>query len=307
MNEQISLAESSELFLLHLKIEKSASKLTIINYANDLKQLREYLSIENELDSGNIAIDLLQHQEIRKYLIYLQEKGLARSTIARKLASIRSLVKFLCRENFLEINPIANIITPKQEKKLPKFLYPKEIEILLEAPDTTCLLGKRDKAILELFYATGIRVSELVSMDLSNIEINERIIKVYGKGSKERLVPFGIEAKKSLLEYLEKARLSLILKNRVEKALFLNKSGNRITSRAIRNIINKYVADVAINQKISPHTIRHTFATHLLNQGADLRSVQELLGHVKLSTTQIYTHVSKEKVKSVFKELHPRR
>jgi len=235
----------------------------------------------------------------------MQEQGMSRSTMARKLAALRSFVRYLCRENILQNNPIAAVSTPKQDKRLPKFLYPLEIQLLLDAPDVSKPLGLRDKAILETLYAAGLRVSELVGLSINNVYFDEELIKVVGKGSKERIVPLGSQAITSLKDYLHKGR-PYLQKNATE-ALFLNKFGTRLTERSVRNIIDKYVKEVALNQKVSPHTLRHTFATHLLNAGADLRSVQELLGHVKLSTTQIYTHVTTENIQQVYHETHPRR
>jgi len=226
--------------------------------------------------------------------------------MARKLATLRSFVRYLCREEVLRGNPIAAVATPKQEKKLPRFLYPQEIQTLIDAPDTGRVNGLRDRAILELLYATGIRVSELVALDINDIDTKNGFIKVVGKGDKERIVPMGKKACLAMDKYL-KAREKIVRKNcNVGTALLLNKFGQRLTARSIRNIINKYVQQVALNQKVSPHILRHTFATHLLDGGADIRSVQELLGHVKLSTTQIYTHVTRDRIKNVHDKNHPR-
>lgn len=302
------LIQHIEGFLTHLRVERSASSLTIIGYKTDLFQYFSFISRENNIPIEQVTRELLNHKTVREYLTYMQDKGLTRSTIARKLASLRSFVKYLCRENILDGNPIAAVSTPKQEKRLPKFLYPSEIELLMNSPDISTPLGIRDKAILEMLYATGLRVSELVGMDVKDIDFSEDLIKVRGKGNKERIVPLGSKAKDALKKYLKSSRVFLVRKNNtVENALYLNKYGQRLSGRSIRNILNKYVDQVAINQKISPHTLRHTFATHLLNGGADLRTVQELLGHVKLSTTQIYTHLTKENIKAVYNETHPRR
>ncbi len=227
--------------------------------------------------------------------------------MARKLATLRSFVRYLCREEVLDGNPIAAVATPKQEKRLPRFLYPQEIKTLIDAPDTNRISGLRDQAILELLYATGIRVSELVALNLSNIDTQNGYVKVTGKGGKERIVPMGNKACQAMDKYLPARQKTIRKEPNQEPAVFLNKFGQRLTARSVRNIINKYVQQVALNQKVSPHTLRHTFATHLLNGGADLRSVQELLGHVKLSTTQVYTHVTKERIKSVHDKNHPRR
>lgn len=302
------LAEYIEAFLNHQRIEKGASDLTIKSYRNDLRQFVVFIEQSYNIRFEDINVDYLNHRVVRQYLAFLQEGGLSRSSLARKLAALRSLVRFLCREGLLESNPLAALSTPKQDKRLPKFLYPREMEMLLAAPDPGNVAGKRDIAILETLYATGLRVSELVGIDLQDIDWNEELIKVTGKGSKQRLVPFGSQAKAALNDYISEARPQYAGKNKhVEEALFLNRFGGRLSARSIRNILNKYVEEVSVNQKISPHVIRHTFATHLLNAGADLRSVQELLGHVKLSTTQIYTHLTTENIKHIYDDTHPRR
>ncbi len=294
-------------FLNHLRVEKNAAGMTIVSYRTDLIQFFEFLSNRNSLPRELVSRELFNHKSVREYLTYLQNNGLSRSTMARKLATLRSFVRYLCREEVLEGNPIASVATPKQEKRLPRFLYPKEIEVLLDAPDIKRSSGLRDKAIMELLYATGIRVSELVSLDLSNVDMRNGYIKVLGKGGKERIVPMGEKACSAVGKYLSIREQPIKQDIKFEKAVFLNKFGQRLTARSVRNIIKKYVQQVALNQKVSPHTLRHTFATHLLNGGADLRSVQELLGHVKLSTTQVYTHVTKERIKTVHDKNHPRR
>lgn len=301
------LINQIEGFLNQLRIEKSASKLTLLSYRTDLNQFFDFMADKYDIEKNHITYDMITHQIVRQYLAMLQDNDFKRTSIARKLASIRSFVKFLCREGIIPGNPIAAVSTPKQDKKLPKFLYPEEIDILLNAPDDSNF-GLRDKAIMETLYATGIRVSELVNLNLQDIDFEEELIRVWGKGSRERIVPFGKMAKNSLLKYIDEARPLLIkTKNKQETALFLNKYGTRLSSRSIRNILNKYVDLIALNQKISPHVIRHSFATHLLNNGADLRSVQELLGHIRLSTTQIYTHLTKENIKAIHTDTHPRR
>lgn len=302
------LFQHIEDFLTHLRVEKSASNLTLISYKTDLSQFFNFLSREYKVPTDQISADLLNHRTVREYLASMQDDGYSRSTMARKLAALRSFVRYLCREDVLPGNPIANVSTPKQEKKLPRFLYPTEIELLLNAPDHNKPMGLRDRAILETLYAAGLRVSELVGMNMRDIDWDEAYIKVTGKGDKERLVPLGTKAKEALLNYVNNGRPAILQKNQLNsEVLFLNKYASRLSGRSVRNIINKYVDQIAIHQKVSPHTLRHTFATHLLNGGADLRSVQELLGHVKLSTTQIYTHLTKEKIKAIYNESHPRR
>ena len=302
------LAEHIEGFLTHLRVEKSASPLTLISYKTDLGQFFDFLGKCGGLKREEIPLSLLNYRTVREYISQMQQQHLNRSTIARKLAALRSFVKYLCRENIIEGNPIANISTPKQEKKLPRFLYPVETDLLIEAPDIKTAAGLRDRAILETLYAAGVRVSELVGINLADLDLNEQWIRIRGKGGKERLAPLGGSAKAAVLDYMQNGRPQhLAARNNSNEALFLNKSGTRLSMRSIRNIINKYVEKAALNQKVSPHTLRHTFATDLLNGGADLRSVQELLGHAKLSTTQIYTHLTKDRIKIIHDETHPRR
>ncbi|WP_276618796.1 tyrosine recombinase XerC [Syntrophomonas wolfei] len=296
-----------EAFFNHMRVEKSASNFTLSSYKTDLSQFFVFLSQKKGINPEEVGVELINHNSVRQYLAQMQEKGLSRATMARKLAALRSFIKFLCRENILADNPIAAVSTPKQERKLPRFLYTREIDLLMNAPDLSTAAGKRDRAILETLYASGLRVSELTNLDKLAIDFSENYIKVLGKGGKERMVPLGSRAREALLLYLQQGRAYLEAEGQASPALFLNKNGQRLSPRSIRNIINKYVETMAINQRVSPHTLRHSFATHLLNNGADLRSVQELLGHVKLSTTQIYTHLSREKIKDIHRQTHPRR
>ncbi len=295
-------------FLEHLRVEKSASRMTLVSYKSDLNQCFSFLADNNGIAIKNVTSDNLNHKSIREYLSFLQQQGLSRATMSRKLAALRSFVKYLCRENVLPNNPIAAVSTPRQDKKLPRFLYPAEVELLLNAPDQSTPAGKRDTAILEVLYACGLRVSELVGADLDDINWDEELIKVRGKGNKERIVPIGKQARQALHNYINLGRPIMARKSsHTSQAIFLNKSGQRISSRSIRNIIDKYMEEIALNQAISPHTLRHSFATHMLNNGADLRSVQELLGHIKLSTTQIYTHLTRDNLKAIYNDTHPRR
>ncbi|MGE5397830.1 MAG: tyrosine recombinase XerC [Chitinophagales bacterium] len=302
------LLQYIEDYLNHLRVERNASNITLVSYKTDLLQFTEFLSRQESIQAEYISEKMINHKSVREYLTHLQINGLNRSTMARKLASLRSFVKYLCREDILDNNPIATVATPKREKKLPRFLYDNEMTVLLEAPDLSSWNGCRDKAILEVLYASGVRVSELVSLNLQNVDTRNAFIKVTGKGNKERIVPLGDKACEALNEYISGPRINLLKKNnKAERAVFLNRFGDRLSARSIRNIVNQYVDQIALNQKVSPHVFRHTFATHLLNGGADLRSVQELLGHVKLSTTQIYTHVTSERLKAIHFETHPRR
>lgn len=283
-----------EKFIRYLEIERNASKHTLINYSVDLKSLSEFLKEE--------PIEKVDYVTLRRYLAHIKELNLSKVSIARKIASIRSFFKFLFREGIIKNNPASSLSTPKRDKHLPKFLDEKEIVILLESPDRESEPGLRDRAILEALYSTGIRVSELVGLNMDHIDQIGGVIKVYGKGKKERIVPIGERALQAIRDYLKNRRP--VAKD--SKALFFNKSGGRLTDRSIRRIINKYITKASIQQKISPHTLRHSFATHMLDHGADLRSVQELLGHANLSTTQIYTHITTERLKSAYAKAHPR-
>lgn len=290
-----------------LQVEKNASPHTVQSYQKDIFQFIDFLAKELAIPDTQIKPNQVNHLILRAYLAELKVLGLARTSIARKLAAIRSFYRYLCREEVLETNPLKSVSTPKLEKYLPSFLYREEMECLLDAPNVTTVLGKRDKALLELFYATGIRVSELVGLDVGDLDTGLEYIRVMGKGMKERVVPVGSYALKALQVYLTVAKPLLTNgKTKGGGPLFVNNKGQRITDRGIRYVVAKYIKIASINKQVSPHTLRHSFATHLLDAGADLRTVQELLGHVKMSTTQIYTHVTKERLKQVYTKAHPR-
>lgn len=283
-----------EKFIRYLEIEKNYSKHTILNYRLDLEDFAGFLA-EKPVE----AVDYLL---IRKYLAVLKEKKLKARSTGRRLSTLRSFFKFLTREGFLKTNPILSVSSPKQEKHLPVFLTEEEVKKLIDAvipKDDADEMALRDKAILEMFYSTGMRISELVATDISKIDFIAGIVKVFGKGKKERIVPIGELALSAIRGYLEKRK-------KQTEILFLNKNGSRITDRGVRNIVGKYLRIAGSRQGVSPHTLRHSFATHLLNRGADLRSVQELLGHANLSTTQVYTHLTTERLKSVYDKAHPR-
>lgn len=282
-----------EKFIRYLEIEKNYSKYTISNYRLDLEGFKKFL--------GDAALEKIDYLVLRKYLAILKEKNLKNRTVGRHLSTLRSFFKFLIREGYLKTNPIASLSSPRQEKPLPLFLTEEEVTKLIDSVKLKDERGFRDRAVVETFYSTGIRVSELVGLNIEDVDFIGGVAKVIGKGKKERIVPIGDIALSAIRAYLEKRR-----KEREAGALFLNKSGKRITDRGIRNIIDKYIRIASIRQGVSPHTLRHSFATHLLNRGADLRSVQELLGHVNLSTTQIYTHLTTEKLKKVYDKAHPR-
>lgn len=300
------LNENLEQFFQHLKYERSLSEHTLRNYASDLEQFREYLlKVERRED---IAVTEIDRLTIREWLAELHNDH-KKTSIARKLASLRTFFQFMVREGKLEANPAKQVATPRIERKLPKHLSIEDAIRFIETPDVNTDLGRRDRAIIEFLYATGIRVGELVGINLSDVDVRERLVWVTGKRKKQRIVPFGEPALQALIHYLEKTR-PRFLENCPEaerdiSALFLNYQGTRITTRSVGRMIDKYIKHCADIHDISPHSLRHTFATHLLDQGADLRDIQELLGHVRLSTTQIYTQVSMEKMIEVYDRSHP--
>lgn len=303
------LLEDIENFLNHMRVEKNASQLTLSAYKLDLIQFFGFLAEKENQPLEQLTVVLINHRSVREYLASLQEQGQSKTTAARKLAALRSFVKYLCRQGVFEENPIAAVSTPKQEKRLPKFLYSREIDLLMQAPDLKKPPGIRNKAILETLYSSGLRVSELTGLNLNDLDFTAGYLKVTGKGSKERLVPLGEKAQEAIKFYLKKSRPFYAGQGRDTRtpAVFLNRFGGRLSNRAVREILSKYVKEIALNHQVSPHTLRHSFATHLLNNGADLRAVQELLGHVKLSTTQIYTHLTRDNIKRIYNNTHPRR
>lgn len=280
-----------EKFVRFLEIEKNYSAFTLLNYERDLRDFSEFLK--------DLSVENVDYLTLRKYLAQLKEKNLKSRTVNRRLSCLRSFFKFLCREGYLKNNPISGISSPKSEKHLPVFLTEDEVVKIIEAAAAKDLRGLRDRAILEVFYSTGIRISELVGLNISDMDVIAGVAKIRGKGKKERMVPIGDEAIKALRKYLDERK-------KEEEALFLNKKGRRLSDRGVRGIVHKYIRLVSKRNGVSAHTLRHSFATHLLNRGADLRSVQELLGHANISTTQIYTHLTTEKLKSVYDKAHPR-
>ena len=287
-------------FINYLDVERGLAQNTLESYGRDLHQFENYLQNSNMgmLKDSNRTI-------IITYLGSLQSKGRAVSTISRNLAAIKSFYQYLVRERYLENDPAAKLESPKIEKKLPKVLTISEVEELLKQPSSLLPTGLRDKAMLELLYATGIRVSELISLNISDVNLEMGYIKCYGKGAKERIVPLGSIAVKCVQDYLNKGRSKLI-RTYEEAALFVNHHGNRLTRQGFWKIIKKYAHEASIDKEITPHTLRHSFATHLLENGADLRSVQKMLGHADISTTQIYTHVTNNHLKEVYDKTHPR-
>ena len=280
-----------EKFLRYLEIERNASEHTILNYRHDLEEFRSFLK--------DIDVASIDYLFVRKYLAHLKEKNLTVRSVSRKLSSLRSLFKFLIKEGYIKINPTNSIVSPKQEKLLPKFLTEEDMVRLIEAPDTATVKGLRDRAMLETLYSTGMRISELVAMREDDVDFIGSTVKVFGKGKKERMLPIGDRALRAIRSYIEKRGVQ-------NRMIFLNKNKKPLGARGIRKVINAYIIKISLKVHVSPHTMRHSFATHLLNRGADLRSVQELLGHVNLSTTQIYTHLTTDKLKSVYEKAHPR-
>jgi len=286
-------------FLSSLKHEKNASPHTIASYKRDLLQLAGYL------EERKVTLRQVDNVILRGFLARLQEKQNKKSTVARKLAAIRSFFQFCIKKKWLEDNPAKVVATPKQEKHVPSFLSEDEMAQFLDLPQTTQPLDLRDKAALELLYATGMRVSELTGLNLDDLNFSERLIRIRGKGKKERLIPFGKKAEDSLAFYIRSR--PQINKGDIEaKALFLNYRGERLSSRSIERVVDKYIRLTALRRKISPHSLRHSFASHLLSRGADLRVIQELLGHESLATTQKYTHINLKQLMDVYKKSHPR-
>jgi len=319
-------------FLNYLKFEKHFSEHTAKCYGADLAQFTEFLLGRSQGDysrgsdsdaagSGQGATGLsvqtraavdpmllsLDVNSVRAYLANLNERQYSKSTIARKLATLRSFYKFLLKRGSVSSNPVTAVRTPKQDKKLPRFLEYEEVKRLLETPPMDNWLGARDKAILEVLYSTGIRVSELVGLNMDDIDFLGEVVHVRGKGKKERIAPISSSALQVIQHYMEyRNKRAQSNSNFDPKVLFVNKHGRRLSTRSVRRKMDKYLKMAGLDPAISPHTLRHSFATHMLNNGADLRSVQELLGHQSLSTTQIYTHLTTKKLKDVYDSAHPR-
>lgn len=294
-----------ERYLRYLRVERNAAANTLQAYSRDLRAFCAALAVEQGLPPGQGDVLAADPLSVRNYLADLHRAGLKKSTINRHLTAIRGFYRYLCRENILAQNPAANTSSLKREQYLPKFLYYEEVDALLGAPDPETLAGSRDRAILELLYGAGLRVSELTALNCGHISAEVGYIRVFGKGAKERLTPLGGQALAAIEAYLAQRQAQGIASGPAAP-LFLNLRGGRLTDRSIRNIIDKYIDQIALVKHISPHGLRHSFATHLLENGADLRAVQELLGHSSVSTTQIYTHISKSRMKEVYDKTHPR-
>lgn len=292
---------SLNMFIEYLQIEKNYSQYTIEHYQHDID---EFFMFMNE--QAIINVTDVTYYDVRIYLTKLYDKKLARKSVARKISCLRSFYKFLVREKIVAENPFTLASIPKAEKKLPEFFYEEELSQLFKACETETPLGQRNKALLELLYATGMRVSECSQIRLKDLDMSLSTVLVRGKGKKERYIPFGSFASDALHVYIQNGRKSLLYQNNVNDFLFLNFRGGQLTSRGIRLILNKLIEQSALTGKIHPHMLRHTFATHLLANGADMRTVQELLGHAFLSSTQIYTHVTNEYLRKTYMTHHPR-
>jgi len=290
-------------FLDYLRAERGASEHTLKAYREDLVALAEYLSDEEGRcgPPGDVSVF-----DLRGYVAALHEAGYARSTIARRLASLRSFFRHGQREGWAKSNPATPLRNPRKARKLPHFLSTGEVGHLLAAPETSDSLGLRDRAILETLYSAGLRVSELVGINDADLDLAEGVLQVRGKGRRERLAPIGSYAARALKKWLRTRRLARDEVQGREAPVFVNKFGRRLTTRSVARMLGKYLRQTGLDQRTSPHTLRHSFATHLLDRGADIRSVQELLGHKSLVTTQIYTHVSTANLRKVYEKAHPR-
>jgi len=299
--EEESLAESLdellETFLVHVRTERGFSEHSVRAYATDLVGFLGYCE-----ERGVVAPAAVTRHELRAWLAREHARGLARTTMARKLASLRALFRWLERTGRIPTDPAASLRTPRRDRPLPKVLGREEIDRLLAAPEGDDLLAVRDRAILETLYSAGLRASELVGLDVADLDLAGGVVRVRGKGRKERLALLGSPAAAAVRAYLELRRAEGL----ADPALFLNHRGSRLTARSVQRVLERRLAAAGLAGRATPHTLRHSFATHLLDAGADLRSVQELLGHASLSTTQIYTHVTTEKLKEIYDRAHPR-
>ena len=299
-----SMQEGLAEFLRSLALEKNASDLTVKSYREDLTQTIEFFRTRYE--GQDLTPERITSRHLRAFTVWLHEQGYAKTTIARRVAAVRSWFKFLCRQGLVSTNPADGLRAPRQDKKLPHFLSEDKLDQLLQTPPGDHPLGLRDRAILEILYSAGLRVSELTGMNLGDIDLDASMATIRGKGKKERLAFFGAKSMLALKTWL-KARMTVLAESlKKTEAVFLNKNATRLTSRSVGRLLEKYLKQVGMDPRTSPHTLRHSFATHLLDHGADIRSVQELLGHSSLATTQIYTHVTTQRLKESYDKAHPR-
>lgn len=294
------MLEFLDLFLNYLSVERGLSRNTIVSYRQDLESYAEFLK---SVHAGGLS-ETTRH-EVTNFMLRQKEAGLSANSIARRLAAVKSFYRFLTRERILKDDPSSLIDSPKLWKRIPETLSLNEVDALLSQPSTRNSQGMRDKAILETLYATGMRVSEAVNLRSDNVNLDIGFLRCVGKGNKERVIPLGKRAITSIKRYLESGR-AYFLKKKNTDYLFLNRSGDKLSRQSFWKMIKKYAKSARIKKPIKPHILRHSFATHLLERGADLRSVQEMLGHANISTTQIYTHINKERLKSIHKMFHPR-
>ncbi|WP_394583649.1 tyrosine recombinase XerC [Cytobacillus firmus] len=299
MSENVNV--SLKLFIEYLQIEKNYSQYTIEHYQHDISDFFMFMSEQAISDLTKV-----EYQDVRIYLTNLFERKMSRKSVARKISSLRSFFKFLLREEIVAENPFALVSIPKAQKKLPEFFYEEEMKQLFDACESSTPLGQRNRALLELLYATGIRVSECSQIRLKDLDMHLSTVLVRGKGSKERYVPFGSFAQVTIDTYINHGRKELLANGNMQENLFLNARGGPLTARGIRTILDRIIEKSSLTGKIHPHMLRHTFATHLMANGADMRTVQELLGHAFLSSTQVYTHVTNEYLKKTYMAHHPR-
>jgi integrase/recombinase XerC len=300
----LTLEQGLAEFLTHLGLEKNASDKTVKSYREDLTQALAFARDRNKkkhVDPADWNTRLL-----RAFVAWLHEKKYAKTTIARRLAAVRSFGKFLCRAGVLEQNPAQGLRGPRQEKRLPHFLTLPDIHKLLAAPPDTDWAGRRDRAMLETLYSSGIRVSELVGLDVTTVDLNDGVITVRGKGKKERLALLGPDAVRAIRLWLHDRTAILTATGKETPAVFLNNKGGRLTTRSVGRLLAKHLKAAGLDPRTSPHTLRHSFATHMLDAGADIRGVQELLGHKSLATTQVYTHVTTQRLQKSYQKAHPR-
>lgn len=300
MQQQNEPAVVLDEYISYIRLEKNYSSRTVSEYSNDIQEFFRFLKQEKITDLNDI-----EYPEARLYVTRMYDKGLSRKTISRKISSIRSFYKFSSARFGINDSAFRLLHHPKKEERLPAFFYEEELETLFNSCQGDDPKSLRNNALLELFYATGIRVSELTSIELSDIDNSLGIVKVMGKGRKERYVPFGSFAQSALESYMKNSR-PLLMKKKNHQALFVNLRGDPITDRGVRHVLNRMMEEAAIDGKIYPHMIRHSFATHMLSNGADIRTVQELLGHSQLSSTQVYTHITKEHLRKTYMNTHPR-
>ena len=299
MSLDLKKNQTLDSFLSNLQLEKGLASNTIKAYANDCSAFIQWIYLKKKLDVIKASED-----DIESYLRHFQELGFSNSTINRKLSALKHFFLFLAKKKLIDSNPAIGFSGPKNIKSLPKSMSIIDVSSLLDAPDSTSFIGLRDKAMLELLYATGVRISELINLQYTNIDLNRSLIKVMGKGSKERMIPFGDNALSWLMQYINFRRKNNLSLN--SRDFFISQQGTKITRQAFWHRVKQYLIQTGLPMEVSPHTLRHAFATHLLNNGADLRSVQMLLGHSDLSTTQIYTHIAKQRLSEMVKEHHPR-